>query len=44
MRIRSTCVVTVRGETYDRPEFTLAVQAEIAESIASAVAGKLTTN
>jgi TolB-like protein/DNA-binding winged helix-turn-helix (wHTH) protein len=34
----------VWAQTYDRPEFTLAVQAEIAESIASAVAGKLTAN
>ena len=29
---------------HHRPEFSLAVQAEIAESIASAVAGKLSTN
>jgi DNA-binding winged helix-turn-helix (wHTH) protein/TolB-like protein len=31
----------VWAHTYDRPEFTLAVQAEIAESIASAVSDKL---
>lgn len=34
----------VWAQTYDRPEFTLAVQAEIAESIASAVAAKLAAN
>lgn len=34
----------VWAQTYDRPEFSLAVQAEIAESIASAVASKLSSN
>ena len=34
----------VWAQTYDRPEFSLAVQAEIAESIALAVAGKLTSH
>ena len=34
----------VWAQTYDRPEFSLAVQAEIAESIAAAVANKLSSN
>ena len=34
----------VWAQTFDRPEFSLAVQAEIAESIASAVAAKLSSN
>jgi DNA-binding winged helix-turn-helix (wHTH) protein/TolB-like protein len=34
----------VWAQTYDRPEFSLAVQAEIAESIASAVVSKLSSN
>jgi DNA-binding winged helix-turn-helix (wHTH) protein/TolB-like protein len=42
--IRVSDEAHVWAQTYDRPEFSLAVQAEIAESIASAVAGKLSTN
>ena len=42
--IRVSDEAHVWAQTYDRPEFSLAVQAEIAESIASAVVGKLSTN